>query len=154
MVRAEKMLDPNVFRQLAEELIPFNKWLGVKALHLARGHVTLSIPWREELIGDPIRQALHGGLISTLADTAGGLCVWTEIENPTLSRVSTVDLRVDYLRPGRREMLVGDATTLRVGAKLGWADVRLYHPSAASELVATARGVYALKTPKQPNRDA
>ncbi|MDC3955734.1 hotdog fold thioesterase [Polyangium jinanense] len=147
------MLDLDVFRQLAEELIPFNKWIGVKVDHLARGHVTLSIPWRDELIGDPVRQAIHGGVISMLADTAGGLCVWTAIENPALGRVSTVDLRVDYLRPGRRETLVGDATTVRVGAKLGWADIRLYHPSDASELVATARGVYALKNPKQP-RDA
>ncbi|MDI3282912.1 hotdog fold thioesterase [Polyangium sp. 15x6] len=148
------MLDLDVFRQLAEELIPFNKWIGVKVDHLARGHVTLSIPWRDELIGDPVRQAIHGGVISMLADTAGGLCVWTAIENPALGRVSTVDLRVDYLRPGRRETLVGDATTVRVGGKLGWADIRLYHPSAASELVATARGVYALKNPKQPSRDA
>lgn len=148
------MLDPDLFRKLAEELIPFNKWLGLKVEHLAKGHITLSIPWRDELIGDPIRQAIHGGVISTLADTAGGLCVWSAIENPTTGRVSTVDLRVDYLRPGRREALVGDATTVRVGAKLGWADIRLYHPSAASELVATARGVYALKHPKQPQRDA
>jgi len=148
------MLDLDVFRQLAEELIPFNKWIGLKVEHLARGHVTLSIPWRDELIGDPVRQAIHGGVISMLADTAGGFCVWTTMDNPALGRVSTVDLRVDYLRPGRREKLVGDATTVRVGAKLGWADVRLYHPSAAAELIATARGVYALKHPKQASRDA
>lgn len=143
------MLDTSILKQLVEEMIPFNRWLGVKAERIEHGHVTLVIPWRDELIGDPIRQALHGGVISTLADTAGGICVWSALENPAVGRLSTVDLRVDYLRPGRREMLVAKASLVRLGAKLGWADIALFHPSAESELIATARGVYAIKTPKQ-----
>lgn len=146
------MLDPATFKQLAEELIPFNKWLGVQALRIAPGDVSLAVPWREELIGDPIRQALHGGVISTLADATGGLCVWTALENPATSRLSTVDLRVDYLRPGRRETLVAAATAIRIGAKLGWADIKLYHPSSERELVATARGVFAIKIPKHHDK--
>jgi uncharacterized protein (TIGR00369 family) len=142
------MLDPSALKQLTEELIPFNKWLGVKVERMERGNVTLAIPWREELIGDPVRQALHGGVISTLADTAGGICVWTALEDPALGRLSTIDLRVDYLRPGRREKLVAAASAIRIGAKIGWADIKLYHPSAEDDLVATARGVYAIKTPK------
>src|SRR5215468_8264449 len=119
--------------------IPFNKWLGVRAVEIDRGHVRLEIPFREELIGDPMRRALHGGVISTLADTAGGFAVWTALENPALGRLSTVDLRIDYLRPGRPETLIAAASIIRVGAKLGWADIKLYHASAESELVASAR---------------
>jgi len=152
MVRGRDMLDQEVFRQLVEEFIPFNKWLGVKAEHIERGHVTLSVPWRDELIGDPVRQAIHGGVLSALADTAGGICVWTTLETPTTQRLSTVDLRVDYLRPGRKERIIAAAKTVRLGAKLGWADIELFHPSAERELVAMARGVYAVKTPK--HRDA
>lgn len=143
------MLDVSILKQLAEEMIPFNRWLGIKAERIERGHATLVVPWRDELIGDPLRQAIHGGVISALADTTGGICVWTALENPTSARLSTVDLRVDYLRPGRREMLIAQANIIRVGAKLGWADIKLFHPSAESELVAIARGVYAIKTPKQ-----
>src|SRR4051812_43560037 len=98
-------MDLAILRQVTEELIPFNKFLGVRVLALERGRVELEIPWRDELIGDPVKQAIHGGVISMLADAAGGIVVWSSIENPT-SRVSTIDLRVDYLRPGRPEALV------------------------------------------------
>ncbi|MBK9259254.1 MAG: hotdog fold thioesterase [Polyangiaceae bacterium] len=146
------MVHLDVLRQLCEEFIPFNKWLGVKVEHIDRGHITLSIPWRPEFVGDPTVPALHGGVIAAVADAAGGVAVWTGLKNPA-SRLSTVDLRMDYLRPGREEKLIADAKVVRVGARLGWADVQCFHPSAETELVASARGVYAIKNPKQPRAD-
>jgi uncharacterized protein (TIGR00369 family) len=140
-------MDLTVLRQVAEEMIPFNKFLGVRVVSLAPGHVEMEIPWRDELIGDPVKRALHGGVISTLADTAGGVAVWGAIENPT-ARVSTVDLRIDYLRPGRCEALFAEAVAVRVGRTVGVADVRLFHASARDAIVATGKGVYAIKTPK------
>jgi len=142
----------DVLRQVVEEFIPFNKWLGVKVEHIERGHITLSIPWRAEFVGDPTVPALHGGVISALADAAGGFCVWTGMKNPG-SRLSTVDLRIDYLRPGREDKLFAEARTLRVGARLGWADIHVYHPNGQADLVASGRGVYAIKNPKPPRSE-
>ena len=141
------MFDLDVLRQVAEEFIPFNKWLGMKVEHLERGHVTISIPWRPEIVGDPTVPALHGGVIGAVADATGGIAVWSMLENPT-SRLSTVDMRVDYLRPGKQEKLIAESNVLRLGARLGWADVRLYHPGRETHLVATARAVYTIKVPK------
>jgi uncharacterized protein (TIGR00369 family) len=138
-------MDLDVLRQLSEEFIPFNKLLGVRVVALERGRAVLEIPFREELIGDPIKRALHGGVISALADTTGGTTVWSSLMNPEV-RISTIDLRIDYLRPGQQETLVAEGTTLRAGRSVGVADVRLYHPSAPAETVATGRGVYAIKT--------
>ena len=141
-------MDLSVLRQVTEELIPFNRFLGVKATIVEKGHVRLEIPWRDELVGDPMRPAVHGGVISMLADTAGGMTVWSAIENP-MARVSTIDLRVDYLRPGRLERLAADAIIVRVGGRVGVADIRIFHPSAEAETVATGKGVYAIKILKQ-----
>src|SRR5689334_3169644 len=94
------LMDLTLLKAVAEQYIPFNRFLGVEATHLERGRARMEIPFREELIGDWMRPALHGGVISMLADTAGGIAVWTALENP-ISRVSTIDLRVDYLRPGK-----------------------------------------------------
>src|SRR5262249_33180804 len=115
-------------RRLVEELIPFNKFLGIRATKLHRGQVRLEIPWRDEFVGDPTRPAMHGGVISALADTAGGIAVWSAVDNPS-ARVSTIDLRVDYLRPGRLERFAADAAVVRVGGRVGVADIRLFHPS-------------------------
>lgn len=140
-------MDPDTLRQVAEEFIPFNKFMGVRATVVERGKVTLELPWRDELVGDPVRPAMHGGVISMLADTAGGMAVWSAIENPS-SRVSTIDLRIDYLRPGRLESLAAEGAVVRLGGRVGVADIRLFHPSAPLYTVATGKGVYAIKTPK------
>jgi uncharacterized protein (TIGR00369 family) len=140
-------MDLTILRQVTEEMIPFNKFLGVRVVALEPGRVELEIPWRDELIGDPVRQAVHGGVISTLADTAGGIAVWGALENP-MARVSTIDLRIDYLRPGRAESLLAEAVAVRVGRSVGVADVRVFHASARADVIATGKGVYAIKAPK------
>jgi uncharacterized protein (TIGR00369 family) len=144
-------MDPDALRQLTEEWIPFNRYLGVQCAEIRVGYARLEVPFREELIGDPIRRALHGGVISALADTAGGIAVWAGIEDPR-ARVSTIDLRVDYVRPGKTETLVAVATVVRVGNRVGVADIRLFHPSAPDETVATGKGVYNIRMvrPRDP----
>ena len=140
-------MELDVLRQVTEELIPFNKFLGIRVVHIERGRVELEVPWRDELIGDPMKPAVHGGVISALADAAGGMAIWSALENP-LQRVSTIDIRIDYLRPGRLESILAEATTARVGRSVGVADVRVFHGSARGDTVATGKAVYAIKMPR------
>jgi uncharacterized protein (TIGR00369 family) len=126
-----------------EELIPFNKLLGVRLTAMGDGSARLELPYRPELIGDPVRHALHGGVISTLIDTAGGAAVWTQLGLE--DRVSTIDLRVDYLAPGRPLQLVVEAKVVRTGNRVGVIDARAFHDEAPDVLVATGKGVYSIK---------
>ncbi len=142
-------MKPEVLRQLAEEWIPFNKFLQLRALRVEPSDILFEIPFREELIGDPVRRALHGGVISMLADTAGGMCVWSALADPR-HRVSTIDLRVDYLTPGKQENLRAHATLVRLGKTVGVSDVRLFHASDEATSVATGKGVYAIRVAKDP----
>lgn len=142
-------MDPTALRQVMEEFIPFNRFVGVRAVEIDHGRVRLEVPFRDELIGDPLRRALHGGVISMLADTAGGCALWSALEDPR-ARVSTIDMRIDYLRPGRQETLVAEAHVVRVGRRVGVTDMRLFHPSAPAESVATGKGVYNVVIPKTP----
>jgi uncharacterized protein (TIGR00369 family) len=140
-------MDLDALRQVMEDLVAFNKFLGVRAIQIDSGQVRLEVPFRPELVGDPIRPALHGGVISALADAAGGGAVWSRLEDPR-ARVSTIDLRIDYLRPARLETLVAEANVVRVGRRVGVVDVRLFHPSAPHETIATGKGVYNISVPK------
>lgn len=144
-------MTPEVLKQLAEEWIPFNKLVGIRALRVERGDILFEVGYRDELIGDPVKRAIHGGVISMLADTAGGFAVWSALDDPR-ARVSTIDLRIDYLRPGRQEDLHAHATLVRAGKTVGVADVRLYHPGDASSTIATGKGVYAIRHGKEPTR--
>jgi uncharacterized protein (TIGR00369 family) len=133
----------DLVRRFMAELIPFNAFLGIEVEELEQGRAVLRIPFRPEYIGDASRPALHGGLISTLIDTCGGAAVWTTVN--LTDRVSTIDLRVDYLRPGRPEPLVAEGRVIRVGNRVGVVTIRAWHPSTPAETVAEGKGVYNIK---------
>lgn len=126
--------------------IPFNKFLGLEFVEVKPGHVTLRVPYREEFIGDPTRPALHGGLLATAIDSAAGAAVWTLLELGDV--ISTIDMRVDYLRPGRAETILVEARVLRTGRHVAVASARLFHESQRDETVAEGRAVFSIKRAK------
>jgi len=134
-------MSPEILKQVMEEMIPFNRYLGVRMTKAEPGFARLEVPFRDELVGDPLRPALHGGVLSALADAAGGGAVWTAIEDER-ARVSTIDLRIDYLRPAKLELVIAEAKIVRIGNRVGVADVRLFQPSNEEATIATGKGVY------------
>lgn len=126
-------------RLLMEELIPFNRFLGMKVGVVDDSGVRLVLPFRDEFVGDPVRRALHGGLLSTLIDTAGGLAAFLGLEKS--QRVSTVDLVVDYLRPGPPEDIEACARVVRRGNRVCISTVEV-RPASGGEPFAQGRGVY------------
>ena len=134
--------------RLMEEGIPFNRHLGLKVARLIAGECVLCIPWFDALIGDPEPPAIHGGVTSMLLDTSGGAAVFTRTNTPR-DRVSTVDLRVDYLRPGPKADLYCHARVVRVGNRVAVARMQIFGgelPAPDSEAwqapFATGQGVY------------
>jgi uncharacterized protein (TIGR00369 family) len=142
-------MNADVLKQVMEEMIPFNRYLGVRAAVVRKGFARLEVPFRDELVGDPMRPALHGGVLSALADTCGGAAVWVSIDDER-ARISTIDLRVDYLRPARLATLIAEATVVRLGNRVGVTDMRMFHPDAESDTIATGKGVYSIVIKKEP----
>jgi uncharacterized protein (TIGR00369 family) len=143
----------DLIKPIFEKAIPFNRFLGLEAVEVEEGRVRLELPFREQFIGNPVMPALHGGVVSMLLDTAGGAAVWTRLS--PADTVSTVDLRVDYLRPGRLERLVAVATVVRLGNRVGVVELRAFHPDAEEEPVAAGMGVYNVRRTKgEPGEDA
>ena len=141
--REELSLEESKMEALAsfvEEGIPFHRMLNLKVVALESGRAELEIPWQDALIGDPHRPAVHGGVISTLADCTGGVACMTRFEHAR-ARCSTVDLRVDYLRPGAHEALRCEATVVRMGNRVAAVRMDVF---CGQEKVATGQGVYNL----------
>lgn len=138
--------EPGAFelvREFIEEMIPFHRHLGLKVDHIEPGLARLVLPFREEFVGDPFRPAIHGGILSTLADTAGGMAVFTRLDGG--DRASTVDMRVDYLRPGRKDALIAEGRVERIGNRVAVTAMRVYHAGAEADPVAIGRGVYNIR---------
>lgn len=80
---------------------PHMRELGIRFVSVERGVVLAMVPYRLDLVGDPLTGILHGGVVTTLLDSAGGAAVFSMISGP--SPIATLDLRIDYLRPSTPE---------------------------------------------------
>lgn len=129
--------------EFMETVIPYNAFLGLKVDEVREGFARLRLPFRPEFVGDVRRPAQHGGLISFLVDTCGGVAVWTCccLED----RIATIDLRVDYLRPAPPDDLVAEAEVRLLGNRVGNATVRIFAAGNPEETVAEGRGVYNVR---------
>ena len=62
----------------------------------------MTLPFREDWIGDIERGLIHPGIVTTLVDSACGAAVLARIGH--LETIATLDLRMDYLRAGVRDI--------------------------------------------------
>jgi len=81
--------------------LPHCRALGLRLKEARLGHAILELPFKPELIGDDEIRVLHGGVITSLADSTGAVAVFTLLTE--LESVATLDLRIDYLRPGQAD---------------------------------------------------
>jgi uncharacterized protein (TIGR00369 family) len=138
-------------KKIFEEKIVFNQLLGLKITSLRPERVTARIDMRPELIGHFAYNRVHGGVISAGLDAMGGLAVMAAIgarhmdEAPEhrlhrFAKLGTIDLRVDYLRPGISEYFELRAEVLRLGSRV--ASTRMEFLGADGKLLSTAAAAY------------
>jgi uncharacterized protein (TIGR00369 family) len=80
--------------------------------------------------------AMHGGALATALDTAATLAVISSVGTDA----TTVDLRLDFLRPALDPQLTVEGVTSRAGRRFASADATAYTPNG--RIVATARGTF------------
>ena len=137
-----------LLRQVMEEYIAFNKYLGLKVESFDVQAPKLRFDMRPELVGNPSRQILHGGVISATLDVAGGFAIMLSIagESPvtptSFPNMGTIDLRVDYLRPGRGKHFIATARIVRRGSRIAVVHMELHND--AGELIATGGAAYVV----------
>lgn len=131
--------------------IPFNKMLGLKLDALEKDHISMSFAMKNELIGNFFHGILHGGVISSVLDMAGGVAaMFAAIQKhhekdidelkAILSKSSTTNLNINYLRPGKGEQFFAKAWVLRSGNKLCFTQMELRNE--ANRLIASSTGTY------------
>lgn len=140
-----------MLKQMFEERVVFNRVLGLRIDIVAAEGVTGHIAMRPELVGHFAHHRLHGGVISAGLDAMGGLAVMAAIgarhlDEPPLQRLQrfaklgTIDLRVDYLRPGIGERFELRAQVLRLGSRV--ATTRMEFVGADGNLLSTGAAAY------------
>ena len=137
-----------LLKAVMEEHIAFNKHLGLKVESFDPEAPKLRFDMRPELVGNPMRQILHGGVISATLDVAGGFAIMLSLVGdsavtPTsFPNMGTIDLRVDYLRPGRGKHFIATARIVRKGSRIAVTHMELHND--ADELIATGGAAYVV----------
>jgi uncharacterized protein (TIGR00369 family) len=143
----------SAINDLFSEQIPFNKVLGLKVESLGYERVKASFRMKDELMGHHKRGMLHGGVILSVIDVTGGLSAFMGFQEKKpdesleekierFGRVSTIDLRIDFLRPGVGELFVITAYTLRTGNKVAATRTELINDR--NDLIAVGSGSYVM----------
>ena len=140
-------------KQIFEERIVFNSVIGLKIESLRPERVVGRIAMKHELVGHFAFNRLHGGVISAGLDAMGGLATMAAIgarhmdEAPAqrlqrFGKLGTIDLRIDYLRPGIGDQFELHAEVLRLGSRV--ANTRMEFRGPAGKLQATGAGAYII----------
>jgi uncharacterized protein (TIGR00369 family) len=140
-------------REMFEHRIHFNELIGLKVASLAPEAPQLTFAMRRELVGSYVHGRLHGGMISATLDTVAGLAVTVGIAEKhadetadqvahRFGRIGTIDLRVDYLRPGVGQNFLATGRITRLGGRI--ASVQMTLENDAGDLIATGAASYVI----------
>lgn len=149
------------FDQLLQKLdrlftqdMPFMKQFSAHTETFDNEQVVLRFGMSDNLVGNTMSQILHGGAIATMLDTVGGMLTMAAVfaKNPTedekeqlsrLAKTSTVNLLINYLRPGTDKSgkeFIAEANVVRCGSRITVCEMRL--KSSDGKLLASATGTY------------
>ena len=136
-----------------EQRISFNQLLGLKVMSLQPDDVSARLDMRPELVGHFSYGRLHGGAISATLDGLAGLALMVALAEKhadesadqvmhRFGRMGTVDLRVDFLRPGLGRFFIGHASVMRLGGRIASTQMRMLNDHGV--LIATAAGAFVV----------
>ncbi|NRD75870.1 thioesterase family protein [Shewanella sp. VB17] len=124
--------------EVFDKQIPFHNLLGLDIKRYDIDGVEVTINMKAELIGNIHQQILHGGVTATVLDVVGGLTAFSgivasrdnwsieELQN-RIQTLGTIDLRIDYLRPGRGNIFTGSGTVIRAGNRVSVCRMELHN---------------------------
>lgn len=139
-------LQPEVIRQITAA-VPQLQAMGARVGRVEHRHTALELDWREDLVGDPWSGVLHGGVITTLLDSASGMAALSAAG--AVMQIATLDLRIDYLRPARaRETVFAAAECYHMTRSIAFVRGRAYHADGTE--IATSTATFMLQSSALP----
>jgi len=138
---------------LFQERVPFNQLIGLEVATYEKDNIELKIKMKPDLVGNILHGILHGGVTASILDVAGGMVIFNQTleqmklvtEESVVKKIQnlgTIDLRIDYLRPGRGSEFTATATVIRAGNKVAVARMELHNEKG--DHIAFGTGTYMI----------
>ena len=146
--------------------VPYIQYLGIQ-FERRGDELTAIMPFRDDLIGNPMLPALHGGATAAFLEIASVIeltwsTVWNSIETgliepdkiqlgQNLQLPKTIDFTVDYLRSGLPRDAYARARINRSGRRYASVSVEAWQDNR-SRLFAQASGHYVMPDVTSPTQ--
>jgi uncharacterized protein (TIGR00369 family) len=124
--------------------IPYARFLGMTA-DLAGDEMTAILPFSNHLVGNTLIPALHGGVLGAFMEMTA--LAQLSIREPLERQPRTIDVTIEYLRPGRALTTFARADVRKVGRRIANVHVEAWQESRASP-VSALRGHFLLTLPQ------
>lgn len=116
---------------------PFGSFLGIQMLEAKNGKSHCRIELQDHHMNNGGR--VHGGVLTSLADTAAGMAVRTV--RPEDSHAATTDLSIAFIRPPAGDTLEAHAEVIHAGRRLFRAEISVF---SAEKLVARTTATFMI----------
>jgi uncharacterized protein (TIGR00369 family) len=120
--------------------IPYATFLGVEIQQQGNEVITV-LPFKNELVGNPVLPAIHGGVIGAFLEITAVLQLLYETACERIPK--TVDVNFDYLRSGRAVTTYGRAIVNRQGRRVANVRSEIWQESR-DRPIALSQGHYLL----------
>jgi uncharacterized protein (TIGR00369 family) len=135
-------LQDDFVKRMIEDFVPIHKFLGLQLLEIKKDYVKVRVPFRAEVVGDIRSNRWHGGIITTVIDSVGGIVGGTHLSS-IKDKMATIDIRVDFLSPVHGKAIIVEGKTLRLGSRIFVANMKCWlEEDPNKEVLAEGRGVY------------
>ncbi len=138
--------------------VPYTSWLGID-FERKGDELTATLPFAEKVIGNPMLPAIHGGVTAAFLEATATIelawsMLWDEIESGRIDAVEltpetmprlpkTIDITVDYLRPGLPRDAYARARVVRSGRRYASVQVEAWQDNR-DRLFAAATGHFLM----------
>jgi len=134
----------------------FTKSLGLRVTSMSEEEASMVFRNSPDLTGSERTTNLHGGVIASVMDITGSLVVFSNLvfrmKGGTLqeriarvTRITTIDLRIDYIRPGNGTEFTVTAHLLRTGRTVAVSRIELHNHEGLLLAVGTASYIVSVK---------
>ena len=137
-------IDFDFYQKIFEKYIPFHQYMDFRLLEVQEGYAKALIPFKKELIGNAMEGNLHGGVLVAAMDSIAGLAGMTTID-VRKDKISTVDLRIDFLAPGKAKDVLVEAQVMKSGNRIVFTHSKVFHKNNPEKILAEGRAVFSVK---------
>jgi uncharacterized protein (TIGR00369 family) len=123
--------------------VPYVRFLGMRA-ELSGDEMTAVLPFAAHLIGNTQLPALHGGVIGAFLEMTA--LAQLSVTQGSAKVHKTIDVTVEYLRPGRALTTYARADLRKVGRRVANVHVEAWQ-EARDHPIAFLRGHFLLSDP-------